>query len=71
MHSESKKYKYRLEVEKILRAQNALSEIVDGRCLQKEFKKIFLYNKVYFPNFANRYILNPVLTILLWLLFLT
>ncbi len=45
--------------------------IVDGRCLQKNFLKKFLLNKVYFPNFANRYILNPVLTILLWLQFLT
>jgi hypothetical protein len=35
----------------------------------KNFIKIFLLNKVYFPNFANRYILNPVLTVLLWLQF--
>jgi hypothetical protein len=34
--------------------------IVDERCLQKEFLKTFLLNKVYFPNFANRYILKPV-----------
>ncbi len=45
--------------------------IVDGRCLQKEFFKNILLNKVYFLNFANRYILNPVLTILMWLQFLT
>ncbi len=38
---------------------------------KKSFLKIFLLIKVYFPNFANRYILNPVLTILLWLQFLT
>ncbi len=29
--------------------------IVDGRCLQKEFFLNILLNKVYFPNFANRY----------------
>ncbi len=36
-----------------------------GDVPKKNFLKIFLCNKVYFPNFANRYILNPVLTILL------
>ncbi len=36
--------------------------ILDGRCFQKEFlKQIFVKNKVYFPNFANIYILNPFL----------
>ncbi len=29
---------------------------------KNNFIKIFLLNKVYFPNFANRYILNPVFT---------
>jgi hypothetical protein len=29
--------------------------IVDGRCLQKEFLKIFLLNKVYFPNCKQIY----------------
>ncbi len=33
---------------------------------KKNFLKIFLLNKVYFPNFANKYILNPLLTILLF-----
>ena len=40
-----------------------------GDVSKKSFLKIFLLNKVYFPNFANKYILNPVLTILLWLQF--
>jgi hypothetical protein len=31
-----------------------------GDVSKKNFLKIFLLNKVYFPNFANRYILNPV-----------
>jgi hypothetical protein len=39
--------------------------IVDGDVSKKNFLKIFLV------NFTNRYILNPVLTILLWLQFLT
>ncbi len=37
--------------------------IVDERCVQKEFLNRFLLNKVYFPTFANRYILNPFLNI--------
>ncbi len=28
---------------------------------KKTFLKRFLLNKVYFPNFANKYILNPLL----------
>jgi hypothetical protein len=36
-----------------------------GDVSKKNFLKIFLLNKLYFPNFANRYILNPVLAILL------
>jgi hypothetical protein len=39
--------------------------IVDGICVQKEFFKIFLENKFISQIFANRLILNPVLTILL------
>jgi hypothetical protein len=35
-----------------------------GDVSKKNLLKILLLNKVYFPNFANRYILNPVLTIL-------
>jgi hypothetical protein len=35
-----------------------------GDVSKKNFFKIFLLNKVYFPNFANRYILKPVMTIL-------
>ncbi len=40
-----------------------------GDVSKKNFLKRFLLNKVYFPNFANRYILNPVLNIPLWLQF--
>jgi hypothetical protein len=42
-----------------------------GDVSKKNFLKIFLLNKVYFPYFANRLFLNPVLTILLGLQFFT
>jgi hypothetical protein len=37
-------------------------KIVDGRCFKNK-NKIFFLNKVYFPNVATGYILNPFLSI--------